>query len=816
MRISTSGLLSASLSAILLGSVLLPHTTAAQTSFGSVNLGSSVTSTVTVTIPNGGTLSNISVVTQGAPNLDFTAVDGGTCAVGTSVSSCTVEVTFTPMYAGARNGAVVLSDGSGVIATAFLLGTGVGPQIAYPLNYPESPLGLPVPFSPTVSAASVAVDGSGNIYICCAPASGPAGQSSVVKETLSGGSYTQSTIYTGSMVSSGTLAVDGAGNVYINDSGNQNCTGCGPVNAAIYKETPSNGGYTETVVNTGLAESSVAVDGSGNIFWLDNFSVYAEFLQPDGSYMQSGPMTLPALAMGYNLDTIDSITVDGSGNLYIHIYWTDNLDVVGYPKIYDGLLEEVASSGTYTPIGVGCCANLLGEEVTYYPLVRIQADTRGVIYEWKNASEYLAIEVPQGNNNYYNSAYEGGDIYSLKYLAVDAGGNIYLANGGSLIKFDYSLPQTVSFQSTSEGVSSSDSPKSIPVVNIGNAPLTISSISFPADFPESTSPGTCAAGVTLEPAGSCYIGIDFTPIAALGSSASKVLTESVAITTNALPAMQTISLTGTEILLPVATPSFSIKGGSYNLVQSVTLSDSTTGATIYYTTDGKTTPTISSTPYTGAISVSSTETIQAIAVASGYSSSAVASATYTITPGFIITGTPVTVTAGAASGNTAAIALTPVGGFTGNVALTATITSGPSGGIQPTLSFGSTTPASITGAAAGTATLTITTTASSTTQCSSENRVRQGFPWYSGGGAVLACVLLFGVPARRRGWLKMLGVAVLLVALAGGAMACGGGGGGKACSTAVLAGTMPGSYTITVTGISNSITSTGTVTLTVQ
>jgi hypothetical protein len=81
-----------------------------------------------------------------------------------------------------------------------------------------------------------------------------------------------------------------------------------------------------------------------------------------------------------------------------------------------------------------------------------------------------------------------------------------------------------------------------------------------------------------------------------------------------------------------AAPNLSPAPGTYTSAQSVTLSDSTSGAVMYYTTNGAT-PTTNSAQYRVGtpIQISSTTTIEAIAVASGYSNSAVTGATFTIT-----------------------------------------------------------------------------------------------------------------------------------------------------------------------------------------
>lgn len=185
--------------------------------------------------------------------------------------------------------------------------------------------------------------------------------------------------------------------------------------------------------------------------------------------------------------------------------------------------------------------------------------------------------------------------------------------------------------------------------------------------------------------------------------------------------------------------------------------------------------------------------------------------------GFSLAGSSPSFLAGATTGNTSVITISSTGGFTGSVTMTASITTSPAGAQNlPTLSFGTTSPVNVSDATGGTATLTVSTKAATTAM--------MHYPqppsdlWFRAGGAVLACLLFLGIPARRRGWRNIVGMLALLIMLVGSVLACGGGGGsaGGGGGTTTIPGTTRGNYTVTVTGTSGTITSTTMIMLSVH
>jgi trimeric autotransporter adhesin len=170
---------------------------------------------------------------------------------------------------------------------------------------------------------------------------------------------------------------------------------------------------------------------------------------------------------------------------------------------------------------------------------------------------------------------------------------------------------------------------------------------------------------------------------------------------------------------------------------------------------------------------------------------------FTVTAGgavgsFDLSGTAVTVSAGATSSNTSTITVKPDAGFVGAVDLKCSLTSSPSGAMEPaTCSIPSSVL--INGTPAVTATMTVSTTAPTSGALAYPLRnLLQG-----ASGTALACVFMLIAPARRKAWRSML--CLLAFAIAGFALTgCGGGGGSH-----TTGGTTPGTYVFTVSGSSS-------------
>jgi hypothetical protein len=167
--------------------------------------------------------------------------------------------------------------------------------------------------------------------------------------------------------------------------------------------------------------------------------------------------------------------------------------------------------------------------------------------------------------------------------------------------------------------------------------------------------------------------------------------------------------------------------------------------------------------------------------------------------------------AGAVTSDSAMIvSVIPGGGFTGAVKLSCSVAGSNSGDQNiPTCSFNPGT-VTIANTNAAQATLTVTSTPAGTTASASGMGV-----WsMARGGAMLACVLIFGLPGRRRSlaMLRALLCVVALGAVLGGTTGCGGSATSSKPSstgTTLSTGTTPDSYTVTFRAVD---TATSTVT----
>jgi sugar lactone lactonase YvrE len=501
----------------------------------SVNFGSQAIAspgaaqTLSFSISAGTTVGSIGIFTQGSAGLDFADAGSSTCTATTysMPTSCAVKVKFTPAFAGTRSGAVVFfsdADNTGtVLASVAVYGVGTGPQIAY------SP-GVATAIDPRVDGKGlfgpwgVAIDGAGDLFIA------DYGYNRVVEAPAGGGAARIIDASVNGIGLAGTtgVAVDAAGDLFIADIGNNRVV-----------EVPAGGGAATAIaptVNSLLLSypEGLAVDGAGDLFIADTNNNRVVEVPAGGGAATAIVPTVNGLQIYVPV----GVAVDGTGDLFIAD--TGNSRVVEVP----------AGGGAATAID----PTVNGKGLSYP--YGVSVDSAGNLFI-ADTNNYRVVEVPAGGGAATAIAPTVNSL-PLSYpegLAVDGAGNLFIADDyGRVVEVNRSQPPTVNFPTAAVAgtTDTADGTQTVQVQNIGNQPLTVTEVRYPADFPEhSGDPNACTASTSLNAGKGCDLPINFAPQTTGSLSENLTLTDN---NLNASPdAMQNIPLTGTALLTGTAT-----------------------------------------------------------------------------------------------------------------------------------------------------------------------------------------------------------------------------------------------------------------------
>lgn len=476
-------------------------------SFGQLEVGalSGKSLTLPFTVGVAATLGSVRALTLGAQSLDFTLGAGTTCADGTTNTTCNVEVQFLPLASGLRRGAVALFDQSNtLLAVVPIYGTGGAPMAVL------SPGTASIISTGGVSLNSpfgAAIDGAGNIYV------GNYTGSNVVKIAAGGGSA--SVVSTGGLTifEACGVVVDGAGNLYIADYGHNRIV--------VVKSTGATSVLTVSGLGTAINQpAGLALDGSGNLYIADWGNNQVVEVTPAGAgyVVATGSYTLTASG-------ITGVAVDPSGNIYV-------ADRVANHVV------KVAPSGAASLVSVA--------GLTLSNPQGIAADGNGNLYIADAGHRRVVQVTAAGTASVVPTA--GQAIGSIMYgVTVDAGGNLFAVDWSNnrLLKVTVS-GTALSFANTTTGTTSSDSPKTVTVTNLGNEALVFSANpSYTADFSENTADANlCTSSTSLDAGEVCNVSILFTPQSAGSKSQFVVLTDNHL---NASAVTQSIAVSGTGV-----------------------------------------------------------------------------------------------------------------------------------------------------------------------------------------------------------------------------------------------------------------------------
>ena len=454
------------------------------------------------------TFGAIQAVTQGTPGLDFTVGKWQHLYGHIAPGTCTVNVTFSPVAPGMRVGAVQLFDNGGnQLATNLINGVGQGPAIAFG---PGTQTTVSTSSFSLFSPKGVTVDAAGNLYIA------DNGNQRVVKVAPNG---TQTTVGVGLNYPQG-MTVDGAGNLFIADNN---------LNQVVEVPAGCTTSNCQRIIGSGLrSQLGVAVDGWGNVFIGDFLDHEVVEVPANG-----GPQTV-VYSPGPSSNPV-GLAVDAAGNVFIADF--------GLRQVVE-LPAGCTSSSCQITVGSG-----------WIQPEAVAVDAAGDVFVADEAPKI--VEVPAGcTSNACQVTVSGILAYGV---AVDEKGNVFIPDllGNQVVVVNRAQPPSLSFAPANVGSTSSDSPQSITIQNIGNQQLNAASTGLIVNGPNfvevagSGIPADCTSTFSLTPGGECNLSISFGPL-----SAGDPLTSTAVFTDNALnaaPATQIVALGGIGILVQPST-----------------------------------------------------------------------------------------------------------------------------------------------------------------------------------------------------------------------------------------------------------------------
>jgi Chitobiase/beta-hexosaminidase C-terminal domain len=326
------------------------------------------------------------------------------------------------------------------------------------------------------------------------------------------------------------------------------------------------------------------------------------------------------------------------------------------------------AAGIYTSAQTVTISDATPGAAIYYTLDGSQPSTASMLYSTPltvSATETIsAIASAPGFNNsgvasaaYTISAGGGGQPVPVAPTFSPAAGTytsaqtvtISDATPGAAIYYtlDGSQPSTAStLYSTPLTVSAAETINAIAATSGGSSSITTSTYSFQTPAPVispgsgALTPGTSVSMSDAVTGATIY----YTTNGGTPNTTSTKYTapfpvstpqtiNAIAYAVNGSSPITTVTYT---INTPTAAPVISPAGGTFSNIQSVSISDATSGAAIYYTLDGSQ-PSEASTPYSGPFTVSASETVNTIAIAASESST-VTSVSFTISLGSSLSG----------------------------------------------------------------------------------------------------------------------------------------------------------------------------------